>query len=315
MRARIWIALATLAGTSWMGEPGAAEPDPPYALVLGTAQDGGAPQAGSRGHPGWEDASARRWAASLALVDPETSRRWLLDATPDFKEQLHLLDEEAPVESPAPGLAGIFLTHAHIGHYLGLAQLGHEAMGARRVPVHAMPRMGEFLSRNGPWDQLVRYGNVQLRPLEAGAPVFLGRRLRVTAVPVPHRQEYSEVVGYHVEGPSRSLFYLPDIDSWEEWDGQGVRIEEWIAQVDRAYLDGTFFADGEIPGRDMSGFPHPFVTHSMERFRDLPDTEKRKVRFIHLNHTNPALDPDSEARRRVESAGFGVAVRGERITL
>ncbi len=140
-------------------------------------------------------------------------------------------------------------------------------------------------------------------------------RLRVTAVPVPHRQEYSEVVGYHVEGPSRSLLYLPDIDSWEEWDEQGVRIEEWIARVDRAYLDGTFFADGEIPGRDMSGFPHPFVTHSMERFRDLPDTEKRKVRFIHLNHTNPALDPDSEARRRVESAGFGVAVRGERITL
>lgn len=283
----------------------------PHTLVLGVAQDGGAPQAGSKRHPGWQNPRFRAYAASLAIVDPASQQRWLIDATPDFKQQLRLLDERFPVES-APGLSGIFLTHAHIGHYLGLAQLGHEAMGAQGVPVFAMPRMRDFLSSNGPWDQLVRYGNIRLVALEAGVPVRLNSRLTITPVPVPHRQEYSEVVAFYLEGPRYSLLYLPDIDSWTEWDRSGERIEAWISRVDTAYLDGTFFADGEIPGRDMSGFPHPFISTSLKRLKGLPPMERAKVRFIHLNHTNPALDPESPQRRRVEEAGFTVARRLER---
>ncbi len=286
----------------------------PYLVVLGIAQDGGVPQAGVKKHPGWDDPAFHHYAASLGLVDPESGKRWMFEATPDFREQLHLLDETAPAAG-TPGLDGIFLTHAHIGHYTGLMFLGHESLGADGVPVYAMPRMGEVLESGAPWSQLVRYGNLELRNLADGVPVALTERLRVTPFLVPHRQEYSEVVGFRIEGPNRSALFIPDIDSWEEWDELGTRLEEVLAGVDVAFLDATFFANGEIPGRDMSGFPHPFITHTMRRLGSLPATERGKVRFIHLNHTNPALLPDSEARAVIERNGFSVALPGERIGL
>lgn len=286
----------------------------PYLVVLGIAQDGGVPQAGTKNHPAWEDPTARRQVVSLALVDPVAEERWLFEATPDLREQLHRLDNVFPVEVK-PGLSGIFLTHAHMGHYTGLMFLGHESMGAADVPVFAMPQMREYLSTNGPWDQLVRYGNIALKELADDTPVQLNRRLTVTPFLVPHRQEYTEVVGFRIDGPNRSVLFIPDIDSWEEFDASGTRIEDLIVGVDVAYLDATFYSNGEIPGRDMSGFPHPFITHSMERFSVLAHEERAKVRFIHLNHTNPALRADSEARRTIERSGFRVAREMERVGL
>lgn len=282
----------------------------PYLLVLGIAQDAGVPQAGSR-HPGWDDPEARRYASCLALVDPERGRRFLFDATPDFKFQLAALDRAAP-PAERPGIDGIFLTHAHIGHYTGLMMLGHEAMGAQKVPVWAMPRMAGFLRNNGPWSQLVGYENIALQVLAADRAVNLGGGLAVTPFRVPHRQEYSEVVGFHVRGPQSSALYIPDIDRWDDWNRDLV---EELAKVDAAYLDGTFFADGEIPGRDMSGFPHPRIADTMARLDHLPPAERTKVRFIHLNHTNPALRPDSREHRQVLDAGFRLALEGERFEL
>ena len=286
-------------------------------VVLGIAQDSGVPQAGSRAHPGWTDPGERRHAACLGLVDPTSGERWMFDATPDFREQLHRLDEVAPpaADARAPALAGIFLTHAHMGHYTGLVQVGHESMAADRLSVYAMPRMRAFLSANGPWDQLVRYRNIALRDLADATPVELNERLTVTPLRVPHRQEYSEAVGFRIAGPRRAVLFVPDIDSWDDWDAAGTRVEEVLATVDVAYLDGSFYADGEIPGRDMSGFPHPFITASMARLQPLPAAERAKVRFIHLNHTNPALWRESDARRTVEERGFRIAEEGERVAL
>jgi len=287
---------------------------PPYIVVLGIAQDGGVPQAGTREHPGWNDDTARRRVVCLGLVDPQSAEYWMFDATPDFREQLHRLETVADAENPA-SLAGIFLTHAHMGHYTGLMYLGHESMGAHNVPVHTMPRMRTFLESNGPWDQLVRYENIALRDLEDGRRVVLNDRLSVTPFLVPHRQEYSEVVGFRIDGPNHAAVYLPDIDSWDELDATGTRIEDILADVDVAYLDATFYANGEIPGRDMSGFPHPFIVHSMKRFEPLPPSERAKVRFIHLNHTNPALRADSDAFRDIIERGFHVAEELERFGL
>jgi pyrroloquinoline quinone biosynthesis protein B len=282
--------------------------------VLGIAQDGGYPQAGCRREccaRAWRDASLHSGVSCLGIVDPATGQRWLLDATPDFPQQLRALDELAPATS-VPGLAGIFLTHAHIGHYTGLMHLGREAIGARNVPVYAMPRMREFLVSNGPWDQLVRLENIELRALSADEPVALNERLTATPVLVPHRDEYSETVGFRIEGPNHSVLYIPDIDKWERWNRP---IEKLIAEVDVAYLDGTFFAEGEIPGRSMAEVPHPFIEESMQHFAGLPTAERAKIRFIHLNHTNPALRADSPARREIERAGFRVAEIGERVGL
>lgn len=291
-------------------EDSSADSASPYLVVLGISQDGGTPQAGTKEHRGWADNKYQRLVASLGVIDPVSGQRLLFDATPDFREQLQHLDRLAPVAGK-PGIAGIFLTHAHIGHYTGLMFLGHESMGARDVPVYAMPRMQEFLSAHGPWSQLVKYKNIDLRTLADRNKVRISSRISVTPFSVPHRPEFSEVVGFRIDGPIRSAIFIPDIDSWEEWDAAGTRIEDMIASVDVAYLDGSFFANGEIPGRDMSGFPHPFITHSMQRFSALPAKEKAKIRFIHLNHTNPAIWPDSNERAKVLAKGFKVADEGE----
>jgi pyrroloquinoline quinone biosynthesis protein B len=276
----------------------------PYLIVLGTAQDGGFPQAGTKPGRDW-DRRERRWVSSLAIVDPQSGARWLIEATPDFRDQLHALDTLAPVERRL-GLDGLFVTHAHIGHYAGLMHLGREVLGASKVPVYAMPRLREFLSHNGPWDQLVRLQNIELRPLEDGVTVALNERIRITPFIVPHRDEYSETVGFRIAGPTQTVVFLPDIDKWEKWDARGTKIEDVVAASDVAYLDATFYADGEIPGRAMSEIPHPFIVETMQRFSTRPPEQRKKIRFIHLNGTNPVAFPSAE-RSAVEAAGFHVA--------
>ncbi|MSR41475.1 MAG: MBL fold metallo-hydrolase, partial [Phycisphaerales bacterium] len=310
MHSRFLLLFAVPLLTFGMGCASAPKPvTAPSIVVLGIAQDGGVPQTGSFADPRWDDPSEFRQVACLGVFDPRSGKRWMIDATPDFKRQLLALYRVAG-GAQRPVVDGIFLTHAHIGHYTGLMFLGHESMGAKEIPVYAMPKMMEFLSTNGPWEQLVRYGNIQLRALEATVPVQLAEDISIEPILVPHRQEYSEVVGFRIKGPTQSVLFIPDIDAWEQWDAQGTRIEAMIASVDVAYLDGTFFANGEIPGRDMTGFPHPFISHSLERFASLPKHERAKIRFIHLNHTNPALDAHSAARKSIESAGMHVAEEG-----
>ena len=288
-----------------------ARPREPFTVVLGIAQDGGVPQAGSFGDPRWDQPDERRRVVSLGIVDPASGRRWMVDATPDFRDQLLALHRAAGGPG-RPVVDGILRTHAHMGHYTGLMFLGHESIGARGVPVWAMPRMRAFLEQNGPWSQLVAKSNIELRALAAGAAVELAPGIRVTPIPVPHRQEFSETVAFRIDGPGQSVLWMPDIDSWRELDAMGTRIEDLVASVDAAYLDGTFFANGEIPGRDMSGFPHPFIADSLARFASLPERERAKIRFVHLNHTNPALRPDSRARDAIRRAGMAVAEEGER---
>ena len=289
--------------------------DDPFIYVLGIAQDAGYPQAACRRGccvAARRHDTLRRHVVCIAIVDPKTHQRWIIDATPDFREQLHMLDDVAPPEQSniaQAGLDGILLTHAHMGHYTGLMQLGREVMGSKNTPVYVMPRMRGFLESNGPWDQLVELQNIELRDLQAGEPTKLNQCITITPLLVPHRDEYSETVGYRIEGPNRSILYIPDIDKWDRWDR---RIEDEIAKVDIAYLDGTFFRNGEIAGRDMSQIPHPFIEESMRRFESLSEDERAKIRFIHLNHTNPALQAGSDAQAEIERAGFGVAAETQR---
>jgi pyrroloquinoline quinone biosynthesis protein B len=274
--------------------------------VLGIAQDGGVPHVGCRQTlcvRARRDCTRRQRVASLGLVDEVDGARFLIDATPDLPLQVEAL----PGAPPARGrpVDGILLTHAHIGHYTGLMYLGREAAGARSVPVYATPRMSAFLRGNGPWNLLVAEGRIDLREIEPGRPVGLTPRITVTALRVPHRDELSDTVAFRVEGPSRSLLYVPDIDKWEKWD---QRIEAEVARVDLALLDGTFYEAGEIPGRSIQDIPHPLVPETMDRL-SAPRLAGR-VLFIHLNHTNRLLW-DAGALRQVRQRGFRVAREGQ----
>jgi len=284
-----------------------------FVEVLGIAQDAGYPQTNCY-EPhcmrAWEDKSLRRLASSIAVVDTAAKTKYLFDATPDMREQLFALHQTAPDTEYA--LDGVFLTHAHMGHYTGLMHFGRESVGAKGIPVYAMPVMSQYLRKNGPWELLVRLNNIQLMPLENHRPVRLNKQLAVTPFEVPHRPEYSETVGYRIDGPNKSAVFIPDIDKWEKWQ---TDIRDVIRSVDYALIDATFFADGELPHRDMSKIKHPFVAESMDLFTELSEEEKSRVIFIHINHTNPLLIDGSAQQQELKRRGFKVAAEGMRLPL
>ena len=294
------------------------EPDV-YVAVLGVAQDAGYPQLGCRKDcckPVWNDPSQHRYTSCIAVIDRKANQRFVFDCTPDFKLQMHLLDQ---IAGPANGqvVDGVFLTHGHMGHYTGLIHLGIEAIGASEVPVFGTTRMNEYLKTNGPWSQLVRLKNIELRNMDLDKPIQLTERVRVAAFRVPHRDEYTDTVGFKISTDSKSLVYLPDIDKWSKWDRS---IDTVVADTDVALLDGSFFADGELPGRDMAQIPHPFIEESIARFSSLPANVRQRIKFIHLNHTNPAIQNDGDpkvnaAARKIYQAGMGLARQGEKIAL
>lgn len=278
-------------------------------VILGTVQDAGSPQIGCQKdccvHL-WDHPDHTRKIASIGVIDYTQCYTLLVDATPDIKSQLNYLQHLAGIETAMPNL--ILLTHAHIGHYSGLLQLGKEAINAHRVRVTAMPRMENFLRSNGPWNQLVENQNIELLSIISDRSYPVTDMISYTPILVPHRDEYSETVGYRITGPEKSVLYIPDIDKWHLWQ---QNIIDEIAKVDYALLDATFYDGVELGGRDMSQIPHPTVEESLSLLMPLSAHERSKVYFIHLNHTNPLLDTDSRAYKYTESQGFHIASYGQ----
>ncbi|SNZ01823.1 MBL fold metallo-hydrolase [Flagellimonas pacifica] len=282
------------------------EPDASVALyVLGTVQDAGSPHIDCQKECCsvlFKNPDPDRKVVALGLVDHENGKSFLFEATPDIPTQLRLLRDFSGNENDIPD--GIFLTHAHIGHYTGLMYLGREAKGANQVPVYAMPKMKSFLETNGPWNQLVTLNNINLQQIQDETPLQLTSNITVVPFSVPHRDEYSETVGYKIMGPNKSVLFIPDIDKWHKWK---KNIVEEIKKVDFAFLDASFFDEKEINNRNVSEIPHPFVIESMKLFDELSDEEKAKVHFIHFNHTNPLLKPKSSEFSSVLIQGHKVA--------
>lgn len=284
-----------------------------YLVVLGIAQDAGYPQTGCTKNcckNTWKNPASKKLAVSIGIVDQEEGKKWMVEATPDFKEQLNRLNHYQPSESMLP--SGIFLTHGHIGHYTGLMHLGRETIGAKGVKVYAMPQMKTFLTKNGPWSQLVSLQNIQLQAIYADSSIQLNPNVKVTPIQVPHRDEFTETVGYKIQGSKKTVLFIPDINKWQTWK---IKLSDILKTVDMALLDGTFYKNGEIPNRDMSEIPHPFVEESIQLLKDIPSSEKSKVYFIHFNHTNPLIQPDSKESKEVIDLGFKLAHEGQIIPL
>jgi len=281
--------------------------------VLGTVQDGGSPHIGCQKAccaELFKNPDNTRKVVSLGVVDHKNDKSYLFEPTPDMPSQLKLLKKHAQSEQETP--SGIFMTHAHIGHYAGLMYLGRESLGGKNIPVYAMPRMKMFLETNGPWEQLVELNNIDILPIQNETKVQLTSNLAVIPFTVPHRDEYSETVGYKIIGPNKSALFIPDIDKWSKWKKDIVKE---IQGVDFAFLDATFFDGPEINTRNIAEIPHPFVSESMELFQNLPQTEKSKVHFIHFNHTNALLNQNSDSYKKVLDAGFNVSAFNQRFSL
>jgi pyrroloquinoline quinone biosynthesis protein B len=266
--------------------------------LLGTAQDGGVP------HPGCAcrnceaaraDPSKRRRVACFAIEGGDGTVL-LVDATPDLREQLEML-AKATGRAP-PAVDAIAITHAHAGHYLGLAFLGKEAMHTQKMPVYGTPSVGRFLRGNRPWSHLVEREEIELRTLVPGQPHPFGGCM-VHAFLSPHRGEDTDTVGFEIRGPSRTIVYVSDADVLPP------PLLERIKAADVAIVDGTFYSASELPNRDILAVRHPFVQESLAQLKGA----KGDVHFTHLNHTNPLLDETSPEFRSLP-ARFHVARDG-----
>jgi pyrroloquinoline quinone biosynthesis protein B len=278
----------------------------PYLIVLGTVQDGGSPHLGCNKNCCEAltvfQKEARK-VTSIAVIEPKNNFNILFEATPDIIPQWKMLPS-------AP--KAIFLTHAHMGHYTGLLQLGREALGAKNIPVHVMPRMAGFLNDNGPWNQLISLGNIKLFPMVENQSIYFTNEIIITPLIVPHRDEFSETVGYRIQGPNKTVLFIPDIDKWSKWS---ENLKAILESVDYAFLDATFFDPEEINYRPLEEIPHPLVKETIAYLDSVSQELKNKVYFIHMNHTNPLLDPKSKATQWVLSQGFHVARKGQQFRL
>ena len=275
-------------------------------VVLGTTQDAGKPQIGCQ-QSCCSNLKNRFYVSSLGVSDTKNKKNYLFDASPDITTQTNLLSSKTGVS----GIAGIFVTHAHIGHYTGLMYLGKEGLNTVNTSVYAMPRLKKYLTSNGPWSQLVTLNNIDIKLLRAETPVELGGDLIVIPISVPHRDEFSETVGFKILGAKKSALFIPDIDKWSLWQKD---IVTEVKSVDYAFIDGTFFADGEI-NRPIKEVPHPFISETVSLFNNEPLAVKQKIYFIHLNHTNPAHNATSPQRITLEKQGFHFATVGASFVL
>lgn len=299
--------------------------------ALGTAQDGGLPHAActcERCEAARADPARRRSVASLAIIctapEPDAAPRvYLIDATPDLRDQLDLLRDvrDAPADRvDREPIDGVLLTHAHVGHYAGLAFFGFEAVHTRDLPVWCTPRMASFLRANEPWAQLVRIRNIEVREAPPGVAFELPGGPRVTPVKVPHRDELSDTVAFRIQGPvggrgGRTALYMPDTEPWRTWRAPLPDPITLFDGVQVAIIDGTFFSPDELPGRPVASIGHPLMTDTMDLLQPRVADRSLEVYFTHLNHSNPALDPASDAARLIKSRGFRILRDGQDIDL
>ena len=278
-----------------------------YSLkILGVVQDGGLPHLGSN-KLCCENIEQQRFVTSVMLINNENNESYLFDASPDINKQLNFMGDRIKKD-----LKGVFLTHAHIGHYTGLMYFGREALNSKSINVYAMPRMKKFLEQNGPWSQLVSLQNISITEINNNSKLSIDPNVIIQPIEVPHRAEFSETVGYKIYGPNKTVLFIPDIDKWYLWEKS---IIEEIKKVDYALIDATFYDSKEVNYRDLSEIPHPFVVESMELFDSIRYKEKNKIYFIHLNHTNPLLDKESEQYKFVIGKGYNVAEEGMKLKL
>lgn len=276
--------------------------DSVFINILGIAQDAGIPQCGCTKKCcklKWKSTIDRRKVTSIGIIDRYNGKSWMIDATPDFKDQWHILSKCQSNNQ----VDGVFLTHGHVGHFTGLINLEKAVMNSHHFKVWAMPKLNKLIRNNIPWKSLVDMGNINIIRLSNNKPVVLTSFVTITPILVPHRDEFSETVAFVIRGPNKKILFLPDIDSWDQFFG----IDILLSEVDHAFIDGTFFSGNELPGRDMAKIPHPTIFTSIKRLWPFAD----KISFIHLNHTNPVLQRNSVEFKKVMKAGFHIAKEGD----
>ena len=278
------------------------------AMILGIAQDGGVP------HPGcYCDTCQFYWdnqivlsPSSLAIIDEKQLH--LFDVTRNLDRQLRKVGNK--------NVTDIWLTHGHIGHIDGIGLFGKEVMNLKNVRLHASELMIKLIENTPKWNKLIEDKILIPIQFNSNESMQISENLKITPIRVPHRDELTDTHAFMINGPQKSLLYLPDHDTWEETLDmvQQDSVIEWFdfLGIEIVLMDGTFWSKNELSRQD--DVPHPPVVESLERLGNVKGKEL-EVFFIHFNHTNPLLIPKSNEIKKLLDSGCKIPIEGQQFLL
>lgn len=290
-------------------------------ILLGAAAGGGLPQ----WNCGCDNCHAARAGRIPAMTQSSIAvsadgQDWaVLNASPDIRVQLAATPALHPTGLRDMPLRSVLLTNGDIDHVAGLLTLRE----SQPFTLFATPAIHEVLAQN-PMLTALRADLVARQPvaLDQGVEIAPGLMATLFAVPgkVPLYQEGDMVetelvgettVGVELSANGRRALYIPGCAKLPDW------LSGRIAGADLLMFDGTLWEDDEMirmglgqkTGRLMGHMP---VVETMAAMRDLPVGQRV---FVHMNNSNPLVDPASTQTREAEASGWQVGRDGMEITL
>ncbi len=311
--------------------------------VLGSAAGGGFPQWNCNAplsrsvreqRPGF---LVRTQSSIAASADGDS---WaVFNASPDIREQIAAAPKLQPqAEGPLrhTPIKAVVLTNADVDHIAGLLSLRER----ERFVLYATKRVLKTLAENSIF-QVLNPDYVERRELPLSGVTELegpdgpiGLSVETFAVPgkvalfleneadenfgtaegdtigIALRETAAETNGR----PSETLFYIPGCAAID--DTLRRRIEGGACLL----FDGTVFHDTEMAdtgvGEKTGGrMGHMAISGASGTLEALKGTDLGRRIFVHINNTNPILDPSSDAARAVQAAGWEIGYDGMELTL
>ncbi len=286
--------------------------------ILGIAQDAGIPQAGcscERCLNAHDNPELKRYPVSIGIQGVDGSKH-LIEVTKNLSEQLRTWSKNK-IEGNIFIPDSVTITHLHLGHIEGIGQFGKPVMGIKNLPIYLSQKNNDSIQERNDIKLMIKEENIKLISENNFRPMNdCGFTLEF--IPIPHRSELGDTSAILIKGPKKNLLFLPDQDSWSEtldsFSVKSIRALLTSLRVDIALVDGTFWNLNELPGRDLSKIPHPTIEESIRRL-GIKKINDPDIFFIHLNHSNPVNDHDSEERNLVESYGWGICERNHTLSI
>ncbi len=291
--------------------------------VLGSAAGGGVPQwncacdscaAARRG-------SIPRRSQSSFAVSGDGASWWLVNVSPDIAQQIETFEPLQPREARGTPIAGILLTDANVDHMGGLAVL--RQTGARGFTLWSSGVVRDVALRQ------LAFAPFALAPhawhVFGDEPCELDARLSVRAFAVPgttpgydgRRALAGAVVALEITDRASDSRFLaaPIFGEIESPFGDA------LGAADVAFVDGSFYREDEleahgVPGKSARRLGHlPVDGPDGSRERLASFAARTRIAYVHLNNTNPLVDPASSEARETRDAGFEIAYDGLTFTI
>lgn len=287
--------------------------------ILGTAQDGGIPQAGcscQRCLDAHRDLKLRKYPVSLGILGVDGTKH-IIEITKNLSEQLVIW---TPDKNELFIPETVSITHLHLGHVEGIGQLGKPVMGLREVDVYLSPKNKDVFDNRSDILLMEDEGNIRTHSKNFYHPFEPkdGCGFSLQFIPIPHRSELGDNAAIIIKAEGKSILFMPDQDSWGDTldyhSKENIRDFLKMFDIDEALIDGTFWSMDELPRRDISKIPHPTIQETIQLLGSKREGDP-EISFLHLNHSNPVNDLGSEQRKVVEENGWKISEIGDVLKL